>query len=84
MSDVIWFYLKLTFCLISTLSHGCSTHRLQPWLSQVEGVSVTIIGGQCLWEIFASFLLWKYLLCNNLFKTIFVTKIICLCKTIFI
>ena len=46
VSDVIWFYLKLTFCLVSTLSHGCSTYTLQPWLSQVEGVAVALVRGQ--------------------------------------
>ena len=32
----------------STLSHGYSTHRLQPWLGQVEGVAVAAVGSQSL------------------------------------
>ena len=46
VSNVILFYLKLTFCLVSTLSHGCSTYALQPWLGKVEGVAVTLVRGQ--------------------------------------
>ena len=80
MSDVIWFYLKLTFCLVSTLSHGCSTHRLQPWLSQVEGVAVALVRGQCLLKNICNFPSIKNIwFCRILFPKYFWYKRVAIC-----
>ena len=55
VSDVILFSLKLTFCLVFILSHGCSTYTLQPRFGQVEGVAVTLVWGQRLLKNICTF-----------------------------